>query len=197
MLRLDVDSDFPYAIPPTNPFVGHPTARPEIWARGLRNPWRFSFDSLTGDLFIADVGQSNREEVNFQPANSPGGENYGWRKMEGARCYNPATNCNNGALTLPILTYSHTRGCSIVGGYRYRGSAMPQHYGTYFYADYCTGKIWGATPRSGGRWRSTRLLDLNFRISTFGEDEDRELYIARYVGVSGALYRLISQGEGP
>jgi glucose/arabinose dehydrogenase len=103
LLRLDVDGGVPYAIPASNPFRNTPGARPEIWAWGLRNPWRFSFDRLTGDLFIADVGQATREEVDFQPASSHGGENYGWRLMEGTLCFNPASGCNDGSLTLPIL----------------------------------------------------------------------------------------------
>ena len=122
MLRIDVDGGNPYAIPVDNPFLGDPTALDEIWASGFRNPWRFSFDRLTGDLFIADVGENRREEVDFQPASSPGGENYGWRLMEGNLCFNPPTNCNNGTLTLPILEYDHLLGCSVTGGHRYRGT---------------------------------------------------------------------------
>ena len=123
MLRIDVDGAPPYSIPADNPFINDPVAREEIWALGLRNPWRFSFDRQTGDLFIADVGQSTLEEVDFQPSHSTGGANYGWRLMEGSDCYNPTTNCNNGMLTLPILEYDHSLGCSITGGYRYRGTA--------------------------------------------------------------------------
>lgn len=133
ILRLDVDGAFPYAIPATNPFRTTQGARPEIWALGLRNPWRFSFDRQTGDLFIADVGQSAREEVNFQPAASAGGENYGWRRMEGTLCFDPSSGCNDESLTLPILEYDHSLGCSITGGYRYRGGRFPQFAGRFVY----------------------------------------------------------------
>src|SRR5215204_7819776 len=159
LLRLDVDSQFPYAAPPTNPFVGTAAARPEVWALGLRNPWRFSFDRLTGDLFIGDVGQESWEEVDFAPATSGGGQNYGWRRMEGAHCFNPPTDCNDGTLTLPILEYNHgvngSLGCAIVGGYRYRGTGIPQLSGTYVYSDFCSGGIWGALPDSNGHWTAT------------------------------------------
>ena len=132
ILRIDVDKGPPYAIPPDNPFFGPGDgALDEIWAWGLRNPWRFSFDRLTGDMFIGDVGQNSWEEVDFQPASSAGGENYGWRLMEGNSCYNPATNCNDSTLTLPILVYDHTVGCSVTGGYRYRGSKNPALDGFY------------------------------------------------------------------
>ncbi|MFQ5796788.1 MAG: PQQ-dependent sugar dehydrogenase, partial [Candidatus Bipolaricaulia bacterium] len=177
MLRIDVDGGVPYAIPPDNPFVGPPGARDEIWALGLRNPWRFSFDRLTGDLFIADVGQGSWEEVNLQPVSSPGGENYGWRLMEGNHCFNPSTGCNDGTLIPSILEYDHSLGCSITGGYRYRGAQIPELDGTYIYGDYCSGKIWGATEDSSGGWTVTELLDTNFLISTFGEDEAGELYL--------------------
>jgi glucose/arabinose dehydrogenase len=115
ILRIDVDGGSPYSIPADNPFTGEPGASAEIWALGLRNPWRFSFDRVTGDFFVADVGQSNLEEVNYQPVDSQGGENYGWRLMEGSECFNPSVNCNNGMLTLPILEYDHSLGCSIRG----------------------------------------------------------------------------------
>ncbi|MHC4455197.1 MAG: PQQ-dependent sugar dehydrogenase, partial [Planctomycetota bacterium] len=131
MLRIDVDSGLPFTIPPDNPFVGNPGARDEIWALGLRNPWRF--------LFIADVGQNDWEEVNVQSASSTGGENYGWRLMEGNHCFNPLTNCNDGTLTMPILEYNHSLGCSITGGFRYRGTEIQQLHGTYLYGDYCSG----------------------------------------------------------
>jgi hypothetical protein len=197
MLRIDVDRGTPYAIPPDNPFVDTPEARQEIWALGLRNPWRFSFDRLTGALFIGDVGQRMWEEVNLQPASSPGGENYGWRRMEGKHCFNPASDCNNGTLTLPILEYSHNLGrCSITGGYRYRGRRIPQHYGTYFYSDFCTGLIWGAR-LEGRHWIATRLLDLALRISAFGEDEAGELYMVHRAEKTGTLYRFASRAPGP
>ncbi|MGH9334983.1 MAG: PQQ-dependent sugar dehydrogenase, partial [Vicinamibacteria bacterium] len=187
ILRLDVDHGVPYAIPADNPFVTNPSFRDEIWAFGLRNPWRFSFDRLTGDLFIADVGQNAWEEANFEPATSPGGRNYGWRRMEGNHCFNPGSSCNNGALTLPFFEYSHALGCSVTGGYRYRGTEMPEHYGTYFVGDFCSGRIWGARQDAEtGDWTVPQLLDTELAISTFGEDEQGELYVADHGGV---LYR--------
>jgi len=188
ILRIDVDSAVPYFVPPTNPFVGVAGARPEIWAWGLRNSWRFSFDRETSDLFIADVGQASREEVNFQSSTSPGGENYGWRRMEGTACFNPSTNCNDGTLVLPILEYTHVgSNCSITGGYRYRGTDFPQLAGLYFFGDFCSGRLWGAQ-ESDGIWTSTELLDTTLLISAFGEDEDGELYVADYA--QGIVYRL-------
>ena len=123
MLRIDVETGSPvtYTVPATNPFLGTPAYRGEIWALGLRNPWRFAFDRLTGDLYIGDVGQNQYEEVDFQPASSAGGENYGWRIMEGFHCYNPA-NCQTTGLTLPVVEYDHGQGCSITGGVVYRGA---------------------------------------------------------------------------
>lgn len=188
LLRLDVDSGLPYRIPPGNPFVGASDARPEIWAFGLRNPWRFTFDKQTGDLFIGDVGQGAFEEVDFQPRSSTGGQNYGWRLMEGKHCFNPGSNCNPGGLKLPILEYSHDDGsCSITGGYRYRGSKMTSLRGAYFYGDFCSGKIWRARP-SSGTWNSLLLADTDFNISTFGEDLAGELYVS---DLNGAVYKLV------
>ena len=178
MLRIDVDGALPYTVPPDNPFVTTPGARPEIWALGLRNPWRFTFDRVTGDLFIGDVGQNLWEEINLQPAASPGGENYGWRRMEGTHCFNPPASCNPGTLTLPIIEYSHALGCSVTGGYRYRGQQIPELYGTYLYADFCSGRVWGASQDGAGRWSAAELLDTALLISTFGEDEAGELYLA-------------------
>lgn len=190
ILRIDVATALPYAIPPDNPFLNIPGSAPEIWALGLRNPWRFSFDRLTGDLFIADVGQEETEEIDFQDASSPGGENYGWRLMEGSNCYNPSSNCNSGNLTLPILEYSHLLGCSITGGYRYRGSANKGLDGIYFYGDFCTGRIWGASPDAQNRWSGTELLDTTLQITSFGEDETGELYVASLLPSPGAIYRI-------
>jgi glucose/arabinose dehydrogenase len=196
ILRIDVDSAFPYAVPAANPFTGNPGAFGEIWALGLRNPWRFSFDRLTGDLFIADVGQNNWEEVNFQSAGSTGGENYGWRLMEGFHCFDPATGCNDGTLTLPILEYDHSTGCSVTGGYAYRGAGVPELYGTYVYADFCTGRISGAVRDQSGAWTSFEILDTDFTISSFGEDEAGEIYFTHHDVDNGAVYRIMSSTSG-
>jgi glucose/arabinose dehydrogenase len=178
MLRIDVDGGSPYAIPASNPFGN------EVWAYGLRNPWRFSFDRLTGDLWIADVGQGSIEEIDFQPATSIGGENYGWRRMEGTRCFNPASNCTDAALVLPVIEYGHSNGaCSVTGGYVYRGTRYPGLGGMYFYGDYCNGVIWAATRNAtGSGFTSRQLLDTAMLISTFGEDVGGELYVADHRG---------------
>jgi glucose/arabinose dehydrogenase len=186
LLRIDVDSESPYAIPEDNPYAGAAFTRREIWAFGLRNPWRFSFDALTGDLFIADVGQNEWEEVNFQPAEGTGGRNYGWRVTEGNHCFRPSGNCDTEGLTPPILEYSHDEGCSVTGGFRYRGEAIPDLYSTYVFGDYCSGTIWGATPDEEGLWHRQVLLETDLFISTFGEDEARELYVA---DLRGSIYR--------
>ncbi len=192
ILRIDVDQGLPYTIPADNPFLADALVRDEIWAIGLRNPWRFSFDRLLGDLLIADVGQNNWEEVNFEPATSRGGRNYGWRRMEGNHCFNPTSNCNDGTLVLPVLEYSHAAGdCSITGGYRYRGTEMPEHFGKYFYGDFCSGRIWGGVENpETGSWAATDLLDSDISISTFGEDEAGELYVA---DLGGTVYRIHGQ----
>ena len=182
MLRIDVNNtteDKNYAIPPDNPFIGQP-AYDEIWAIGLRNPWRFSFDRLTGDMLIADVGQNEWEEINFQPANSAGGENYGWRLKEGTHCFNPPSNCDPGGLTDPIYEYSHAVGSSITGGYVYRGPSLPALQGTYLYSDWCTGAIYTLYQDGAEIWHSATLINLSDRVSTFGEDNSGELYLAQH-----------------
>ncbi len=196
MLRIDVDgtgavpcgqsTPMPYAIPADNPFVGV-AGCDEIWAYGLRNPWRFGFDRETHDLLIGDVGQGLYEEIDFAQASSPGGENYGWRLMEGFHCYNPPTNCNDGSLTLPILEQTHGGGwCAIIGGFRYRGAAIPALVGTYLYGDTCKGEIWGATELAGS-WTGQSMLDPSLSISSFGEDEAGEVYVC---DLAGAVYRI-------
>jgi hypothetical protein len=190
ILRIDVNSDSPYGVPPDNPLVGVAGAREEIWAWGLRNPWRFGFDRRTGDLFVADVGKNAIEEVNFQPARSNGGENYGWRIMEGSRCAVPPTDCNDGSLTLPILEYEHSEGnCAVTGGYRYRGRLYPELEGIYFYGDFCSGRIWGARRAWPDSWLKIELRDAPFRITTFGEDESGELYVGDFD--QGVIYRIV------
>ncbi|NOZ28376.1 MAG: glucose dehydrogenase [Chloroflexi bacterium] len=190
MLRIDVAGVETYAIPADNPFVDRPGARPEIWALGLRNPWRFSFDRATGDLYIADVGQNRYEEVDVQPANSPGGENYGWDIMEGAHCFEPETGCETEGLVLPVVEYDHTLGCSITGGYVYRGSRYPALVGVYLFGDFCTGRIWGLLQSPAGTWEMTELLQSGLQISTFGEDAEGELYVVHYG--DGSIYRIVA-----
>lgn len=187
LLRIDVSGDSGYAVPSSNPFIDNEWAMDEIWATGLRNPWRFSFDSLTGDLYIADVGQNAIEEVNVQSTDSPGGENYGWNIMEGDACFQPSTGCDRSGLTLPAFSYRQgaQTGASITGGYVYRGEDVPSLIGLYVYGDFVSGRIWGTSQASG--WSQRPLVDSGFRISTFGEDATGELYVADYS--SGRIYR--------
>jgi glucose/arabinose dehydrogenase len=195
ILRLDVDSPpdpgLNYAIPADNPFVGgtgpSPSTREEIYAYGLRNTWRFSFDRGTGQLFAGDVGQGSLEEVDIIVS----GGNYGWRRMEGTACFNPSSGCQTGSLILPITQYSNTGfggDCSITGGYVYRGSNYPPIQGNYFYGDYCSGRVWMAEEVSPGVWTDTQILNTTFEIAGFGEDEDGEIYICDIGG--GAIYQL-------
>jgi len=177
-----------YTIPPDNPFVGEAGYREEIWALGLRNPWRFSFDSQTDDLYIGDVGQQKWEEVDFQPASSPGGENYGWNILEGEACY-PGPPCDDTGMTPPVEVYPHISGnCSVTGGFVYRGSEYPSLQGIYLYADFCSGKIWGLI-RAGNDWANQELKDTGYFISSFGEGPDGALYILDRAG--GKVYKVI------
>jgi uncharacterized protein (TIGR03437 family) len=187
LLRIDVESaPGQVRIPPDNPFVNQPGARGEIWAYGLRNPWRFTFDRANHDLWIADVGQDTYEEIDLQPAASHGGENYGWNRMEGMHCF--MAGCSMQGLTLPIAEYPHTDGaCSITGGFRYRGSLSPGLRGTYIYGDLCNGRISGLE-WNGSAWASRLLLASNFSITTFGEDEAGEVYVAD--AKAGTIYRI-------
>lgn len=188
ILRIDVDSGDPYAVPEDNPFVDEAEARPEIWAYGLRNPWRFSFDPETGDMWIADVGQNMWEEINHQPAGRAG-ENYGWRVMEGAHCFEPSQGCDTAGFSMPLLEYDHDQGCSVTGGYRYRGNGIEALDGSYLFGDYCSGTIWAARETADGDWESEELLETGFRISAFGVDEAEEVYVADHGG--GTIYRLV------
>ena len=173
LLRLDV-SGSAYTIPPDNPFVGQTGARPEIWAYGLRNPWRFSFDSQTGDLYIADVGQDLYEEIDFQPAHDRGGENYGWNFLEG---FHPYKGVAPQGLTPPVAEYDHSGGnCAVVGGYVYRGSQLPDLVGMYVYGDNCSGRIWVLTRAPDG-WKTAEWLQTTLAITSFGEDDNGELYV--------------------
>jgi glucose/arabinose dehydrogenase len=183
ILRIDVDGAQPYAIPPDNPFAAG-GGRREIFALGLRNPWRFSFDRRSGRLFAGDVGQNESEEIDIIRR----GRNYGWRIMEGPLCFRPRTGCDPSGLTLPVSSYRHVGGrCSITGGYVYRGSAIPDLVGTYLSGDLCTGEIFGMR-----QLVRSLLLDTGLRISSFGEDEAGEVYV---VDLGGAVYRIISAAE--
>lgn len=187
MLRLDVDGGDPYAVPADNPFVGQAGARGEIWALGLRNPWRFSFDRSGTRLYIADVGQNAWEEIDVVDA-SQAGLNFGWNVMEGTHCFG-AGNCDRGGLTLPAVEYGHDQGCSVIGGYVYRGSALPNLAGHYFYSDWCRGwlrsfRVDGAgTVSDHTEWP---VGDIGNPLG-FGEDAAGELYIASQ---NGRVYRL-------
>lgn len=179
IIRLDVDEAPGYAIPDDNPFVGTDTGAPEVWSYGLRNAWRFSFDRATGDMYIGDVGQNVWEEVNYEPA-GVGGRNYGWNAMEGFHVFDSSQSAPNAVL--PIAEYSHDMGCSVTGGYVYRGEAIPELQGVYFYGDYCTGVIWVAWRDAAEAWQSSVFLDTQWQISSFGEDEAGELYAVDYSG---------------
>jgi glucose/arabinose dehydrogenase len=188
MLRIDPrpSGGAAYSVPPDNPFVGRPGIRPEIWAYGLRNPWRYSFDRLTGDLWIGDVGQTSWEEIDFQPGGSAGGQNYGWSRMEGSHLFNGPALPDQAA---PIYEYSHNvGGCAVTGGYVYRGSAIPWLVGAYLFADYCRGQIMAL--RRDGNGVSVRSPGIQSgALASFGQDQSGELYV---LSLSGPVYRLAS-----
>jgi len=191
LLRVDVSGASGYTVPPTNPFANGVAGAPEVWAWGLRNPWRYTFDRQTGDLYIADVGQDQWEEVDVAAAGSAGGVNYGWNIMEGKHCYNAST-CNMTGLTLPVLEYSHASGCAIVGGYVYRGSAVPALAGRYLYSDNCTSFVKSFRYTAG---LATELKDYSADVgslsgvSSFGQDARGELYV---LTLGGAVYRIVA-----
>jgi glucose/arabinose dehydrogenase len=189
--RLDGEGGDPDGIPESHPFIAEAGTRGEIWAWGLRNPWRFSFDRETGDLWIADVGQNKYEELNFQPAESKGGENYGWAVMEASHCFRPASGCDTTGMTLPIFEYSHSEGCSVTGGYVYRGEAYPALKGVYLFTDYCTGNLWATRQVGAGEFETERIGTVPGSISSFGEDEAGELYAVR--DSEGAVYRVVAR----
>jgi glucose/arabinose dehydrogenase len=186
ILRIDVDQGEPYAIPPDNPFVSG-GGKPEIWAYGLRNPWRFSFDSLKDDLYVGDVGQNLWEEVDFLPAGSPGGTNFGWNYREGLHPYQ-STPPDGLKLTEPVAEYGHDVGCSITGGVVYRGMNLPEWQGVYLYGDYCSGNVWGLLRTSDGSWQTQLLFSTGYAISSFGVDEVGEVYLLDIR--QGDVYRL-------
>lgn len=185
ILRIDVDKGSPYSIPSDNPLVGR-NQRPEIYAWGLRNPWRFSFDRLTGALWAGDVGQNRFEEIDFIEK----GKNYGWKIMEGFHCFSPEKDCNQKGLSLPVIEYGREEGGSVTGGFVYRGKKIPELNGAYIYGDFMSGKIWGLKWDQKNRKviENKLLLKSNVEISSFGEDEAGEIYV---VGYSGAIYQFV------
>ncbi|MGZ6299377.1 MAG: PQQ-dependent sugar dehydrogenase [Candidatus Limnocylindria bacterium] len=194
ILRIDVDgapaSDKAYAIPANNPYaaggISPGAGLPEIWAYGLRNPWRFSFDRATRDLYIGDVGQNAWEEIDRQPAGSAGGENYGWDLFEGTHC---SSNCGSITAVGPVAEYGHDAGCSVTGGYVYRGTRQPSLVGTYLFSDYCSGTVWTLGPPGGGVTpRQLAITDL--QVSSFGEGEDGEIFLVDLL--DGGLYRVVA-----
>ena len=187
MLRLDIDSGSPYAIPPDNPHLSG-GGLPEIWASGLRNPWRYSFDRMTGDLYIGDVGQNQWEEISFWPAGETNGANFGWNFWEGLHSFqgSPPENID---YVFPIWEYGHDQGCSVTGGFVYRGS-MSEWEGIYIYGDFCSGSVWGLLRDSDNTWQNTLLFETDFNITSFGEDESGEIYL---VDRSGGIYQLIQR----
>ena len=194
LLRVDVDNGSTYTIPPDNPFAQDPEARDEIWALGLRNPWRFSFDRVTGDLFIGDVGQNSFEEINVEARTDPGGRNYGWNTMEGSRCFGNS-NCSTKGLTLPVAEYNHALGCSVTGGYVYRGTRFPALRGLYLYGDFCSGTVWALARRVPGDWISAVVGQTGASISSFGEDESGELYLTDLR--AGSVYLVTGRALSP
>jgi glucose/arabinose dehydrogenase len=204
MLRIDVGNGTTFTAAANNPFDDDPDFLDTIWALGFRNPWRYSFDRLNGDLYIADVGQGAKEEISFQPGSSQGGENYGWRCMEGKDCTGlSGCTCNAPGLTIPLHDYTHSGGnCSVTGGYVYRGAAIPDLDGTYFFADFCTGKIWSFV-RSGNTVSQFTDRSLELRpitgetinnVSSFGEDDKGEMYI---VDRDGEIFKIVDKNSLP
>ena len=198
LLRIDVESgEKPYRIPDTNPFARVTGYSGEIWALGLRNPGNFAFDAQTGDLFIPDSGNRRREEINFQPASSPGGEDYGWFRMEANLCFdNFVVPCSADSLTLPVAEYDHSQGCAVSGGAVYRGHEFPDLQGLFLFADLCSGRIWGLkrpAPASQTGWQSTLLLNAPISISSIGQDEVGNLYAASFD--DGVLYQLSQRSD--
>jgi len=207
ILRLDINEKKPYFIPSDNPHQGSDEKRPEIYCHGLRNPWRFSFDRKTGDLYIGDVGQSSWEEINFIPLKNAPGSNFGWNTMEGSHCYPSNENCEKDNLILPIFEYpnnanymktligwnqNNVQGCSVTGGYVYRGSTILQLEGKYLFGDYCTGKVWSLQISEGKvidhiEWEISGIKE-DFYLSSFGEDGNGELYLLNH---SGEIYKII------
>jgi glucose/arabinose dehydrogenase len=204
LLRVDVSGNR-YRVPEDNPFVDDDEAEPEIWAYGLRNPWRFSFDRETGDLYIADVGQATIEEINFQPAGDPGGQNYGWDRFEGENVFEGDEDTPREGFTFPVHSYDHPSlsqdlvetlangaRCSITGGYVYRGTALPELVGKYIYGDYCSGDVWALERDEDGDWHNELFVNTEYQISSFGEGLDGELYMMAF---NNNVYRLVANED--
>ena len=189
LLRIDVNQPAGYSVPSDNPFTDGGGA-PEVWAFGLRNPWRFSFDRLTGDLYIGDVGQGSWEEIDYLPAGHPGGANFGWNYSEGSQPYLTASIPSDLSLIDPVAEYGRDQGFSVIGGLVYRGEQLPEFDGIYFYGDYGSGFIWGLYRDAEGSWHNRILFETGSSITSFGEDENGELY---YVSQRGELYQLVSE----
>jgi glucose/arabinose dehydrogenase len=191
ILRIDVDNGDPYGIPTDNPFVGVEGARGEIWAYGLRNPWRLAFDRQTGDLYIGNPGEFQREWINVQTADRPSGLNYGWPMFEGGQCWEFWDGpCDPAGIETPVMTYP--RGdinCVIIGGNIYRGAASPLLNGAYFFGDYCSGRVWTLHRDAAGVWQMTEVIDSSMMVGSFGEDEAGEVYVADILG--GVIYRIV------
>lgn len=188
ILRIDVSKGDPYSVPDTNPFVKTTAAKPEIWAYGLRNPWRFSFDRASGDMYLADVGQNAYEEINFQPAGSKGGQNYGWRCYEGNHDFNKKDCKDKDQYVSPAIEYDHSNNrCSVTGGFVYRGDREPSLDGKYIYGDFCSGELFYAEKHQD-TWKQTVAASTDHAISTFGQDVKGELYYADLN--TGTIYRI-------
>ena len=201
MIRIDVDGAFPYAVPPDNPFVGDDSVVDEVWATGMRHPWRWSFDAATGDLYIADVGQSDQEEIDFIPAGTSG-QNFGWKVMQGTSCFSTSScgvvpACNDPAYTAPIYTQPTSLNCSITGGFVYRGAAIPSEQGTYFFGSYCSGSVWSF------RYDGNSVSDFDQRnadlgvtlnnLTSFGQDAFGELYTIQQ---NGTVRKIVPVPDG-
>ena len=192
VLRIDVDGTADgkaYAIPPDNPFVSRAGAAPEIFALGLRNPWRFSFDRANGDLWIGDVGQGAWEEIDVVRVGTSG-QDFGWNRMEGAHCFRPSHGCEQAGLTMPVAEYGHDAGCTVIGGHVYRGAAQTALAGGYVFADYCSGTIWAIDPTRNGPTEPTVVGETEASVTSFGEDEAGELYVTDIRG--GRLLRVVA-----
>ena len=173
----------PYAVPPDNPLLDTPGARPEVWAFGFRNPWRMAFDPATGLLWVGDVGEDRVEEINIAVR----GGNYGWSRLEGVLCFKPTSGCDAAGIVAPVATYSHSEGCSVTGGVVYRGSAVPRLAGAYLFGDFCSGRIW-ALP-ADLRADPVVVAESDLRIVSFGVDEDGEIYV---VSRDGRIMRVMA-----